>query len=150
MQPFCAEETRVVARRADRSCCGPLQFEEQEPLITHATRAAAIPIQTLFTIGPSSRNCNKLRVCQKTRSGDAALVYNVAPVEAQTARSTYNLLSEPKGGHARKRVGGRIGRLRGDGAAHPSYRLGLSAFDPVGLLALQLERSICNAIFLPS
>lgn len=60
--------------------------------------------------------CNKVGVCRKAASRDAA------PVEAQTAKSTYGFLSEPKGGHARRDVGGRIRRLTGDEAAHPSYQ----------------------------
>ncbi len=37
-------------------------------------------------------------VCQKAASGDAALVHKAASVEVQTLKSTYNALSEPKGG----------------------------------------------------
>jgi len=45
------------------------------------------------------------------------LVYKAASVEAQTLESTYNFLSEPKRGHARRGDGGRIRRLTGGEAA---------------------------------
>jgi PadR family transcriptional regulator, regulatory protein PadR len=60
------------------------------------------------------------QVGEKAASGDAAPMYNAAAVGAHTAK-TSDLLSEPKGGRARTGVGGRISRLTGDEAAHPSY-----------------------------
>src|SRR5688572_7556954 len=40
MQPLCLEEASIVAGGAYWSRCGPLQFQEQEGLVAHATRAA--------------------------------------------------------------------------------------------------------------
>ena len=63
---------------------------------------------------------NKPGECQKAASGDAAPMYNAAPVEAQRVKSGYDFLSEPKRGHAQGGVGGRIRRLTDDEAAYPS------------------------------
>ncbi len=66
-------------------------------------------------------SCHKVRVCPEAVSRDAAPVYNPEPVEAQTTKSTQDLLSESKGGHARRGVGGGIRKLKGDETAYPSY-----------------------------